>query len=80
MNKIIGFLKRNLKIIIIFMVILFLGTIMLYWEGINVLLKYNYYAIDGSEGIETFWIVVGNVFGFETAYSIYSGFRVHVFG
>lgn len=78
MNKISGFLKRNLKIII-FMVILFLGTIMLYWEGINVLLKYNYYAIDGPEGIETFWIVVGNVFGFETAYSIYSGFRVHVF-
>ena len=79
MSKISGFLKRNLKIIIIFMVILFLGTIMLYWEGINVLLKYNYYAIDGPEGIETFWIVVGNVFGFETAYSIYSGFRVHVF-
>ena len=79
MNKISGFLKRNLKIIIIFMVILFLGTIMLYWEGINVLLKYNYYAIDGPEGIETFWIVVGNVFGFQTAYSIYSGFRVHVF-
>ena len=79
MNKISGFLKRNLKIIIIFMVILFLGTIMLYWEGINVLLKYNYYAIDGPEGIETFWIVVGNVFGFETAYGIYSGFRVHIF-
>ena len=39
----------------------------------------NYYAIDGPEGIETFWIVVGNVFGFQTAYSIYSGFRVHVF-
>ena len=52
---------------------------MLYWEGINVLLKYNYYAIDGPEGIETFWIVVGNVFGFQTAYGIYSGFRVHVF-
>ena len=46
MSKISGFLKRNFKIIIIFMVILFLGTIMLYWEGINVLLKYNYYAID----------------------------------
>lgn len=80
MKKIKRIFKRNLKVIIIFLVIILLETIMLYWEGINsVLLKYNYYAMDGAEGIETFWIMVGDVFGFETAYRMYATFRVHIF-
>lgn len=80
MKKIKRIFRRNLKVIIIFLVIIFLETIMLYWKGINdVLLKYNYYAMDGAEGIETFRIIVGSIFGFETAYGMYAAFRVHIF-
>ena len=43
MKKIRRIFKRNLKVIIIFLVIILLETITLYWKGINdVLLKYNY--------------------------------------
>lgn len=80
MKKLKRIFKRNLKVIIIFLVIILLETIMLYWEGINsVLLKYNYYAMDGAEGIETFRIIVGSIFGFATAYRMYAAFRVHIF-
>ena len=79
MKKIRRIFKRNLKVIIIFLVIILLETITLYWKGINdVLLKYNYYEMDGAEGIETFRIIVGSFFGFETARHSQYGALSHV--